>query len=186
MSDIRNDILNASVQVFMRYGVGRTRMGDIASEAGVVRQTLYSFFKNKDEILCAAIEHFGALSLLEIQKGWEAARTLGEKLDIYFEHSVLNSFDVISASVDARDMIGGYNEAGRAATRRTQAEKIAALTDVLEPCFKGGDADANESKELAEYIVLASLGARDLAQEKQQLERMLVQLKKGVLAQLQD
>ena len=41
-------IVDAAFRVFSRYGVKRTTMNDIAEEAGLVRQTLYTVYKNKD------------------------------------------------------------------------------------------------------------------------------------------
>ena len=108
----------------MRYGVERTRMSDIAKEAGAVRQTLYSFFDSKDDILCAAIRYFSTRSLSEVKREWEGCDSLAGKIDVYFEHAIIDSFLMISASPDARDMIGGYNAKGRAEIKRVQMTLI--------------------------------------------------------------
>ena len=55
MSEKQANIIEAATATFARYGVKRTTMGDIAEQAGISRQTLYSFYPNKDEILSAAI-----------------------------------------------------------------------------------------------------------------------------------
>lgn len=182
MSDIRENILEASVQVLMRYGVGRTRMGDIAQEAGVVRQTLYSFFKSKNEILCAAIRHYGALSLRDIQSAWANASNLEEKIDIFFEHAILRSFAIITASADARDMIGGYNDAGKAETERAQVDKVTHLAAELSKHV--GQAASKDIDGLAEFIVLSALGVRDYAKDEAQLKRLLATLKASVMARI--
>ena len=44
-------IAEAAIRVISRYGVKRTTMQDIADEAGVVRQTLYNYYKKKDDVL---------------------------------------------------------------------------------------------------------------------------------------
>ena len=43
-------ILDAASSLFRRYGYRRTSMEDIAKELGVSRPSLYSYFKNKDEV----------------------------------------------------------------------------------------------------------------------------------------
>jgi AcrR family transcriptional regulator len=181
MSEQREKILEAAVRVFMRYGVGRTRMHDIAAEAGIVRQTLYLSYKNKNEILCAAIRHFAAVSLSEIQAGWGRSQSLEDKLDVFHCHAILSSFDLINASPEARDMIGGFNDQGRAAAEQAQRDKIAAWEACLaDHHLVGGGASCPAL--LAEFIVLGSLGLRDHAQSKEQLTDLLAIQKQAVLA----
>jgi len=167
----------------MRYGVGRTRMADIAAEAGVVRQTLYSFFKNKNEILCAAIRHYSDISLSEIRQEWERLEDLDDQLDVFFEHAIVASFAMISASPDARDMIGGYNASGKAETERAQMEKINAWSEVLAAHQLSRNKKKISTERLAEYIVLSSIGLRDQARDEQQL-RILLEIQKSAIIAL--
>jgi AcrR family transcriptional regulator len=46
----RDAIIQAASTLFRRYGYRRTSMEDIAKETGVSRPSLYSYFKNKDEV----------------------------------------------------------------------------------------------------------------------------------------
>jgi hypothetical protein len=45
-----NEILRAAMRVFARDGISRTRIGDIASEAGIPVSTLYQYYASKEEI----------------------------------------------------------------------------------------------------------------------------------------
>ncbi len=157
-------------------------MSDIAKEAGIVRQTLYSFFKSKDEILCASIRHYSALSLSKIKAEWETVDNLEEKLEVFFDHAIISSFAVISASADARDMIGGYNALGRAEIEQVQAEKIIALSEMLSKYQVGLDCAGQSADQLAEYIMMSSTGIRDQAHSEQQLRKLLAVMKNGVIA----
>ncbi|MGI9354875.1 MAG: TetR/AcrR family transcriptional regulator [Rhizobiaceae bacterium] len=183
MSDLRAKILEAAVRVFMRYGVGRTRMTDIASEAGVVRQTLYSFFNSKDEILCGAIRHFSDQSLAEIRQEWRSLERFEDKLDVFYDRAIITSFAIITASPEARDMIGGYNAVGKAETDRTQVDKIKAWSKELTAHHKPQDDLCWSAKQLAEYIVLSSIGLRDQARNERQL-RILLDIQRSGLAAL--
>ena len=46
----RESIIRAAHAQFCRYGYRKTSMEDIAGELGISRASLYSYFKNKDEI----------------------------------------------------------------------------------------------------------------------------------------
>ena len=48
-------IVAAARAVFIRYGVARTRMADIAKEAQLARQTLYDFVASRDKLIELAL-----------------------------------------------------------------------------------------------------------------------------------
>src|SRR5439155_666320 len=49
--DKPQQIIDAAVRVFARYGFYNSRVSDIAREAGIASGTIYLYFKTKDEIL---------------------------------------------------------------------------------------------------------------------------------------
>jgi AcrR family transcriptional regulator len=51
-------ISNAALKVFRELGYPRTRMVDIANEAGIGKGTLYEYFKNKAAIIRFAFEQY--------------------------------------------------------------------------------------------------------------------------------
>ncbi len=52
------DIINAAMKVFARMGIVKTKMADIAEEAGIGKGTIYEYFRSKDEIFNHAFEMF--------------------------------------------------------------------------------------------------------------------------------
>lgn len=48
---IRDRIIAAAYECFERYGISKTGMEDIASKAGVSRQTVYNYFGGKAEVI---------------------------------------------------------------------------------------------------------------------------------------
>jgi AcrR family transcriptional regulator len=46
----RQLILDAGLIQFAQFGLRKTSMQDIAEQAGISRASVYSYFKNKDEI----------------------------------------------------------------------------------------------------------------------------------------
>jgi len=51
----RKDILDSAVGLLTRNGIQGLTMDRVAAEAGVAKGTLYVYFKNKEEILDAAL-----------------------------------------------------------------------------------------------------------------------------------
>ena len=52
----RNKLIDVARQLFAKKGLDNTTMNDIAAESGKGRRTLYTYFKNKEEIYFAVIE----------------------------------------------------------------------------------------------------------------------------------
>jgi AcrR family transcriptional regulator len=55
MDDTTAGIVSAARAVFVRYGVERARMADIAKEADMARQTLYDFVSGRDQLIELAL-----------------------------------------------------------------------------------------------------------------------------------
>lgn len=53
-------VAEAALRLFARYGYKRTSMDDIAREAGVARATLYLHFKGKDDVFRAMLAGLGS------------------------------------------------------------------------------------------------------------------------------
>lgn len=51
-------ILHASMHVFARQGVVKTKMIDIARYAGIGKGTIYEYFRSKEEIFTSAYQYF--------------------------------------------------------------------------------------------------------------------------------
>lgn len=50
-------LLDAALEVFLRYGFRKTSMGDVASAAGLSRQGLYLHFETKETLFRASMNH---------------------------------------------------------------------------------------------------------------------------------
>lgn len=53
----RQDIIEKTEQVFMRYGIKSVTMDDLARELGHSKKTLYQFFDNKDDLVEQVMSH---------------------------------------------------------------------------------------------------------------------------------
>jgi len=70
----KDEILEAAHMVFMKYGIEKSTLDDIAKECGFKQQALYYYFKNKDDLIEQLMYHiindikqdtFGGISDIE-------------------------------------------------------------------------------------------------------------------------
>jgi AcrR family transcriptional regulator len=66
----QNQVLNAALSVFGRYGFKRTSMEDIAKEAGISRAALYLRFENKAAIFMALALATGEQACAGAEAAW--------------------------------------------------------------------------------------------------------------------
>lgn len=71
----RRTILDAADKLFCKSGVEKTTMEQLAAEAGYSKPTLYSYFKDKDEVYFALVLEFMEKIVVEVDK------TIEEKTD---------------------------------------------------------------------------------------------------------
>lgn len=64
----RDRILDAAQRLFVRYGVKRTSIDDVAQEAGIAKGTVYLSFKSKAELFAAIADRLCAEILADTQR----------------------------------------------------------------------------------------------------------------------
>lgn len=136
MNEKEQSVVEAAFKVIQRYGVRRTTMCDISDEAGISRQTLYSMFPSKEEMLRATIRWYTDQTLGEISRGCSQARSLEEALDILFEHLVRQPRKMMDTSPDSADIVEGFNEAAREEVELACSGFRRMFADVLSPYEK--------------------------------------------------
>ncbi|MDH5359903.1 MAG: TetR/AcrR family transcriptional regulator, partial [Gammaproteobacteria bacterium] len=56
----RYSIVQAALELFLQHGYGVTSMENVASEAGVTKQTVYRYFPSKETLFVAVMERIRA------------------------------------------------------------------------------------------------------------------------------
>jgi len=56
MNETKEEILKHSYELFMRFGIRRTTMDDIAKSLGISKKTIYEHYRDKNEIVEVATE----------------------------------------------------------------------------------------------------------------------------------
>ena len=181
LTDTETRILNAAIDVILKFGPRKTTMNDIAEAAGLTRQTVYASFGGKDAVLAAVVRFIGRRHVTQVSVAWEYCPTLTEKLQAFARIVVLDSHDDLSGD-DPQDLVGDYNDAGRAANdeiREKYAELWAAeLTPSAETLQRAGATAAR----LARFIVATSLNLKRTEPDKGRLHEQLSVLNAAVLA----
>jgi AcrR family transcriptional regulator len=96
-ADRRVLIMEASIDVFLRYGFKKTSMDDLARAAGISRQGLYLHFPSKDELFRQAATWFA-------QQGLAAMRAALAREDLALEERLIGAFDALHAQRDGSQM----------------------------------------------------------------------------------
>ena len=65
-TDKRDRVLDAAQRLFVRYGVKRTSIDDVAREAGIAKGTVYLSFKSKAELFAAIADRLCANTLADV------------------------------------------------------------------------------------------------------------------------
>ncbi len=104
MNSKDDKIISAAYDCFIRYGVKRTTMGDVAQAAGVSRPTLYASYSNKEQLLGGVIGHSYTKLIQKIRDEASAVMSIDAKLDLYFEHAIIKLYDLLQNWPDAEDV----------------------------------------------------------------------------------
>lgn len=75
----REQIIKGAVKVFLKYGYEGTSMNRVAEEAGVIKQTIYSHFHDKEGLFIAIIE---SLTLRHFEPQFNAQQDLAQPPEV--------------------------------------------------------------------------------------------------------
>ncbi|WP_170387969.1 TetR/AcrR family transcriptional regulator [Ruegeria atlantica] len=181
MEDRHAYIIEAAKGLFLRYGVKRTGMSDIAGAAGVSRQTLYKVFANKDEVLQATIRSLADKVVLDIEAGLEKAEDLGAQLDVIFKHTVVEHYDFLQSSPNAEDIILGVTASSQEELEAGAKRNTTIIARVLKPFSDSIENNELTIDQFADFIQRSATAAKYSAKSKRHLLALLGALRVSVL-----
>ena len=134
----RAEILDAARKVFARQGFERGMMDEIAREAGIAKGTVYLYFRSKQEIFRAVLEHNMKVLRQETLSRVDAASTLHAKIRAFVQARMENA----EASKDFFRIMD--SEERNLAMTRSQyrdflREPVAHLTAAIEAASRSGE-----------------------------------------------
>jgi TetR/AcrR family transcriptional regulator, acrAB operon repressor len=87
----RRDLLDIAIDCFARYGYQATSIDRIAKAAGVTKGALYYHYKDKEDLLFAAVQNrvgqFERRVATDMSSMTDAAHALGEAARVCFDHA---------------------------------------------------------------------------------------------------
>jgi AcrR family transcriptional regulator len=181
MSEREKAICEAATRLFVRYGVKRTGMNDIAQEAGIARQTLYNIFPNKEAVLDGAIRMFMVQALAETERGVARAGDLREQLGIVFEHLVRRPYAMIHASPHTDDLVDGVGPESRKLIGEYRDRFRRRIETLLSPAENEIRASGISVHQLADAIEHFASAAKNEARDQAHLDELLQSLTAMVL-----
>ncbi len=90
--ELKERILVEANQLFMRFGLKKTTMDDIAKSVGMAKSSLYYYFKNKDDVFESVLAREMDLMRIAVDAEVREKTTLEDKLithNISFQEQVL-------------------------------------------------------------------------------------------------
>lgn len=124
-------ILAAAVKVFFQFGYRKTSMDDVASEAGVSRQTLYLQFRHKDQLFRAALEYLTEQMLVAI-------RHLADNQSGTVEQTLMAVFEVlcgealaVSSQVNIAELLAVARSTEENIVSRFETEVLSVIAEIL-------------------------------------------------------
>ncbi len=182
MTDREERILDAAKRVFARYGVERTTMSDIASEAGVSRQTLYNTFTNKADIVRGAIRQFMDTTVARLEKTLPELSDLDTQIDEMFRLIVIEPYDQIAQSSYMEDLFALIDEAAKEEMASGQARFRALYAKVLAPHEAALQKSGLSVEGYADYLQRASHNMKHAAVNAGHLRELLATLRRSTVA----
>src|SRR5882724_9297574 len=161
-------VLDAATDVFLRYGFGRTTMGDIAKRARISRPALYLWFPNKDAIFAAVIRRVDAEKLAKIRAGLGTRQTLSEKLLFACQDWGSHGVELTAAHPDAADLFDLRFEVVREVYSNFEALIASLVADAAE-----ASGLAASPEEIARWVVYCMRGLRETAADAADQRRLI-------------
>ncbi len=184
MADKNHQIVAAAANMFARYGYSKTTMGDIATEAGVARQTVYNAFPGKEEILRAVVRQAGEDTYVAVMAIWAEADTVDAKLLAFHEAGPLKWFETIRAAPDWAELLDGLHKAASEEIKSQDAKWRAALSDMLKADWPANGTAQPSHDDIVDFFYSTSLNAKYGVDEVAQLRSRLATIRTATLALL--
>jgi len=134
----REQILDAAIALFRRYGVRKTTVDEIAAEAGIGKGSVYLEFPSKDEVFFALVEDHERQILAEVLRLAASRRRLEGRLIEVALVRPLRNYDEMEQLPEIFEVLAALR--GRLAERirpyHVQCEQVAARL-IREGCELG-------------------------------------------------
>jgi len=82
-------ITSVAIEIMHKYGTKKTTIGDISYALGMAPSSLYYYFRNKNDIIRAALNRLMNKTFGELDEGINSRSTVDEKLDAALKNVII-------------------------------------------------------------------------------------------------
>lgn len=182
MDDVEVNIRNAAEQLFLLKGPSGTNMTQVATAAGVSRQTVYAYFDNKDVLIASVAKQIMTKLRDQLEIEWASCASLSAVLDAFCRIFVFEPFAIIQRHPDLKSLLQDGSERTMATVKGSEAEILKRLTAQLEPYSTSLVIADISAEQVADYIARVAKGLKYGSSTQQELEVSLNILTKSILA----
>ena len=176
MTKKKHEVLDAALNVFIRYGFRRVTMGDLASEAGMSRPALYLLYPNKEAIFRAVLIDFVARAKEEVNAGMEGHATVQGKLGFVFDVWVVHPFELVRTAPDARELTDCTHDFASDVVEDSHRTLEIILVNILEPSADALALHGLTPGDVARVLVASARGFKDYSRDSDELHALIAGL----------
>jgi AcrR family transcriptional regulator len=155
----RNEIIAAALKVFGSKGFDAARAEDIAAQAGIAKGTLYLYFKSKEEIYVAAVQHAMAQLTERIDERLQTAQGLRDRVTAYVSSRL--EFWLEQKSLYRLLMTVGREPQHRKQTNAVLKASAKALSSLYEEAAEAGELKKQPFEAISYAVLDAIRGANE-------------------------
>ncbi len=127
----RARILAAAEQLYLRYGIRRTSIDDVAREAGIAKGTIYLYYDSKESLNAAVVEKVCADILADGRRALAAPGTLAQRLVAFLDAWKGKPSRLMASSPHTAEIIESTATMPAAITANFYAQMRAMLSETL-------------------------------------------------------
>ena len=164
-------ILETASKVFFRYGYARTTLGDIAQEASLHRPALYALYPGgKDEIFETVLLRLVETEIARYRRELPKLKTLRRKIVFCVEQWSMGGFRLTETSPDARDAF----DVAYPAVRKMYEVLTSFYAELLREAVEASRLKVS-AEQLARLLIFSLRGIKDLAEDAESMQQLLIQ-----------
>ena len=175
-------IARAGLEQFVKYGMRKTTMQDIADASGLSRQTLYNRVSNKDELLRLVAQYYLNDIIERCARSAAEAKTLDAAIDHLITHFVVEAWQTINAMPEARELEMASHSAITTVVDAASDAKKALIRSTLEPFAAAETSPAAASvDDIVDFFMASSVGIKSTATSETQLRALCATFKSSLM-----
>ncbi|PVB59385.1 TetR/AcrR family transcriptional regulator [Labrenzia sp. 011] len=152
MNERNIKIVETALELFAHYGVKKTTMSEIATAAGVARQSIYNAYDGKEELIYGALEHRARQSACIISRECAGLDDLGARLDVAFNYLTLEPCKIIMTIPHREEFLQATEEMSQDKKNKIINIYNNTIAELLEPYRDRLRLDAVEFDDLCDFI----------------------------------